>query len=108
MRSFVKQFKAEHTDLTYITNSTLNGLYQFESIDEACLAGFMLGEHPKFRAQLPLSSLDQLFDLDKVVRRHPGLVHGGEGHKDDALMDGLVMLQAGLRGAFVMIFCVKN
>lgn len=60
MRTFVKRFKVDHAELTYDDwLATLDGLFRGESIDEACLGGFMLGEYPKFRAKLALSKLDQ-------------------------------------------------
>jgi len=60
MRSVVKQFKANNPSITYDDwVATLDGLYRGESIDEACLAGFMLGEYPTFRAKLSLSKLDE-------------------------------------------------
>jgi len=59
MRSFVKQWASEHPDLSYDDwEATLTSLYHGESIDEVCLAGFMLGQYKPFRAKLPLSTLD--------------------------------------------------
>lgn len=59
MRDFVKQWVSEHPSLSYEDwQATLSALYQAESIDECMLAGFMLGQYPKFRRDLPLSVLD--------------------------------------------------
>lgn len=59
MRNFVKQWAREHPQLTYDEwQATLSDLYQGESIDEACFAGFLLGHYAKFRQLLPLSVLD--------------------------------------------------
>lgn len=59
MRDFVKQFAVKHPDLSYEDwETTLSGLYQGESIDERCFAGFMLGQYKHFRQNLPLSVLD--------------------------------------------------
>lgn len=59
MRGFVKQWAGEHPNLTYSEwESTLSDLYRGESIDEVCLAGFMLGRYKSFRNQLPLATLD--------------------------------------------------
>jgi len=59
MRGFVQQWAKDHPDLTYEQwQSTLSELYQGDSIDECCLAGFMLGQYKQFRNQLPLAVLD--------------------------------------------------
>lgn len=59
MRNFVKQFADEHPDLSYEDwEATLSALYQGDSIDEHCLAGFMLGQYKRFRKVLPLAVLD--------------------------------------------------
>lgn len=59
MRDFVKQWADEHPNLSYDEwQATLSDLYHGESIDERCLAGFMLGHYTQFRKQLPLSVLD--------------------------------------------------
>lgn len=59
MRGFVKTWAAAHPDLTFDDwRETLDALYQAESIDEACMAGFMLGHYGKFRRMLPLATLD--------------------------------------------------
>ena len=60
MRDFVKQWAGKHPNLTYDDwQATLSDLYQGESIDEACFAGFLLGHYSKFRQQLDLSVLDE-------------------------------------------------
>lgn len=60
MRAFVQQWADEHPNLSYDDwQATLTALYQGESIDERCLAGFMLGHYPKFRSALPLPVLDE-------------------------------------------------
>lgn len=59
MRRFVKIWAEEHPSLTYDDwQDTLSELYQGESIDEGCLAGFMLGHYRQFRNDLPLDVLD--------------------------------------------------
>jgi len=59
MRNFVKQFAEKHPDLTYEDwEATLSALYQGKSIDERCLAGFMLGQYKQFRKDLPLPVLE--------------------------------------------------
>lgn len=58
MREFVKTFASNHPNLTYEDwQATLTDLYQADSIDEICLAGFMLGKYTKFRNQISLSTL---------------------------------------------------
>lgn len=59
MRGFVKAWAQAHTDLSYEDwLATMDGLYRGSSIDEACLAGFMLGHYQDYRSQLPLQTLD--------------------------------------------------
>jgi len=59
MRDFVKQWANNHPDLTYQAwEQTQFDLYRGKSIDERALAGFMLGQYPAFRQQLPLTTLD--------------------------------------------------
>lgn len=59
MRTFVKSWASDNRNLSYDEwQATLSELYQGESIDEACFAGFLLGHYAKFRQLLPLSILD--------------------------------------------------
>ena len=59
MRQFVKTWAGEHASLTYCDwQDTLSESYQGEWIDEACLAGFMLGHYDQFRNDLPQDILD--------------------------------------------------
>lgn len=59
MRHFVKNWSEKHPSLSYDDwQDTLSDLYQAESIDERCLAGFMLGNYKQFRNDLRLSVLD--------------------------------------------------
>lgn len=59
MRKFVAGWAIEHSGIHYDDwQSTLTGLYNGESIDERCLAGFMLGHYKAFRQKVPLSVLD--------------------------------------------------
>ena len=59
MRNFVKEWAEEHPSLTYEDwQETLSDLYRGQSIDEGCLAGFMLGHYRQFRNDLPLDVLD--------------------------------------------------
>ncbi len=59
MRNFVKEWAEEYPSLTYDDwQETLSDLYQGQSIDEGCLAGFMLGQYRQFRNDLPLDVLD--------------------------------------------------
>ena len=60
MRHFVKEWAGEYPSLTYADwRETLSDLYQGESIDEGCLAGFMLGHYKQFRNDLALDVLDK-------------------------------------------------
>lgn len=59
MRQFVKNWVKAHPALAYEDwVATMSGLYAGESIDERCLAGFMLGQYGRFRQQVPLATLD--------------------------------------------------
>lgn len=59
MRQFVLDWANAHPGLTYDDwLVTMSGLYVGESIDERCLAGFMLGQYKRFRKQVPLATLD--------------------------------------------------
>ncbi|MEO0447229.1 MAG: DNA alkylation repair protein [Verrucomicrobiota bacterium] len=60
MRGFVKEWKKRHPSLSYEDwQQTLDHLYHGPSIEEACLAGFLLETSPRLRQQLPLPTLDR-------------------------------------------------
>ena len=63
MRQFAQTWADAHASLTYDDwQDTLSELYQGEWIDEACLAGFMLGHYDQYRNELPLNVLGNWID----------------------------------------------
>lgn len=59
MRGFVQDWALAHENLSLEDwQATLTDLYAGESVDEKCLAGFLLGHYATLRGQMPLAWLD--------------------------------------------------
>ena len=64
MRNFVKTWSKQHPGFSYDQwVETMTDLYRGESIDEVCIAGFMLEHYRSYRSKLPLNTLDKWIGL---------------------------------------------